>query len=50
MPRSEIHLPLRRALGLLLLMAVALSLLSCDRLNRKPRRYGASCGQDAECE
>lgn len=50
MPRSEFPSPLRRALGLLLLLAVALSLLSCDRLNRKPRRYGASCGQDAECE
>ncbi len=50
MPRPEYPLTLRRLLGVLLLLVVAVGALGCDRFGRKPRRYGASCGQDAECE
>lgn len=50
MPRREFPLSLRRLLGLVVLLAMAVTLVSCDRFARKPRRYGASCGQDGECE
>ena len=50
MPRPGFPLPLRHLLGWMLLVAMALALVSCDRFARKPRRYGTSCGQDGECE
>ena len=41
---------MRQLLGFLVLILLAAGSLSCDRLTRKPRRFGASCGQDQECE